>query len=62
MTLASFYRKFIKKIVAIRTLITDCLKKEDFQWTETAEESFHQFKVILQTELVIKLPKFIFLE
>lgn len=58
MSLASFYRKFIKFVGAIITNIIDFLRKGEFAWTEKAEESFQRLKVILQTDPVLKLPDF----
>ena len=38
--LATFYRQFIKGFNTIMTSITDCLKREEFQWSAIAAKTF----------------------
>ena len=45
--LATFYHQFIKNFNVIMTLITNCLKNEEFQWTLAATKAFKEVKKLL---------------
>ena len=42
--LAAFYRRFIKGFSTIIALITDCLKRKEFQWSVAAAKAFKEIK------------------
>ena len=42
--LPSFYRKFIRNFSSICAPLTDCLKKGNFKWTLSQQESFEDIK------------------
>ncbi|XP_074283252.1 putative mitochondrial protein AtMg00860 [Silene latifolia] len=56
--LASFYRRFIKNFSIVVALITECMKKGDFQWTEAAQQSFETIKKFMCETFILKLPDF----
>ena len=43
--LATFYRQFIKWFNTVMTLITDCLKKGEFAWSNAAAKAFVKIKI-----------------
>ena len=56
--LASFYRKFIRNFSSIFAPLTDCLKKGNFKWTISQQESFEDIKKRLASSPVLQLPDF----
>jgi len=56
--LAIFYRSFIQNFSTIMAPITDCLKREDFEWTRAAAKSFREIQERMAEALVMKLPNF----
>ena len=56
--LAGYYRKFIQGYGAIVAPLTKLLKKNGFQWSKQAEESFHNLKRAMTQALVLSLPDF----
>jgi hypothetical protein len=56
--LATFYRRFVKGFSAIAAPLTDCLKKDNFEWGESTELAFNALKTALTTAPILSLPYF----
>ena len=56
--MATFYLRFIKGFNIIMAQITDCLKKEEFQWSAIAAKAFKEIKQRMIEVPVMRLPDF----
>jgi len=56
--LATFYRCFIRNFSTIMVPITDCLKREEFEWTKAATKTFQEIKERMTEAHVMRLPGF----
>jgi hypothetical protein len=57
LSLASYYKRFIKGFTIIATSLTLLTRKEmKFKWSKKREEGFHKLKMRLTTTLVLTLP------
>jgi len=56
--LAPFSRRFIKHFISVMAPITDCLKKELFQWTPKAASTFQEIKVMTSSAPILRHPDF----
>jgi len=57
--LATFYRRFIQGFSSIVAPITDCIKKEGFQWTKAADNAFLKIKDRMIQAPVLRSPDFL---
>lgn len=56
--LDTFYRRFIQRFSMITAPITDCLKKETFEWTRAASKAFQEIKEKITQAHVLRLIDF----
>ncbi|GJT98869.1 transposon ty3-I gag-pol polyprotein [Tanacetum coccineum] len=56
--LTRYYRRFIKNYAAISRPLTDLLKKNSFEWSNTAQQAFEELKIAMMNALVLALPNF----
>ena len=56
--LTGYYRKFIKGHGTIAAPLTNLLKKNAFNWGESAELAFNALKKVVTSPLVLVLPDF----
>jgi len=56
-SLASFYRRFIKDFARIAKPMHDVAKLEPFEWTEKAQEAFEALKEAMCSDTVLRMPR-----
>jgi hypothetical protein len=56
-SLASFYRRFIKSFARIAQPIYEVSKAEVFIWTSEAEKAFNDLKEAMCSDLILRLPR-----
>lgn len=55
----AYYRRLISNFVKIAKLLTRLLKKDViFCWSETQDQAFQKFKIILESDKKLKYPDF----
>lgn len=57
--LIGYYRRFVKNYGAIAAPLTSLLKKNAFQWNETATTAFENLKIAMSNSSVLALPNFL---
>jgi len=56
--LVTFYRRFIEGFSSIMAPITDCLKKEEFQWSVVNANAFKEIKQCMTEAPVMRISDF----
>ena len=56
--LTSFYRRFIRGFSIIMAPIIECLKNEEFQWSNATSQAFREIKVKMTKALVLRYLDF----
>lgn len=56
--LSGYYRKFVKDYGLLAAPLTNLLNRDQFQWSESAEEAFCALKQALSSAPVLQLPNF----
>jgi hypothetical protein len=53
-----FYRHFIKGFSTIKSPITNCLKRGEFQWSKGTNKAFEEVKKKMMEALMMQFPDF----
>ncbi len=56
-SLASFYRRFIKDFARIAKPMHDVAKTDPFEWTDKAQEAFEALKEAMCSDTVLRMPR-----
>ena len=56
--LATLYRRFIRGFSTIVAPITDCIRKETFEWTKAIDKAFPEIKERMTQAPILRLPDF----
>ena len=56
--LVTIYQRFIKGFSTITAPLTDCIRKEGFEWIKAAERAFQEIKYKMTHAPVLRLPNF----
>ena len=56
--LCTYYRRYVKGLSKFAAPLTDLTKKGAFTWTDLAQKTFEEMKVIMSSCPVLALPDF----